>query len=255
MTHSIMNCVIRFYTDVMKIKDVSIVLSIITMSLKYQADILLRRSVPAFSALYTANFARWDMRHTRRQYAPFVEAYGRALPYVVISLAKKAGLEMLLPSAMFECCSYSISDIMDGVAGPDGKYVYLDHESKKAILQARVQISNEASATKARIVQKAQLTYPNSNTRRHTVADAVRESSWVALTKWANDIDGPDGWVNPFKIAESWPAEAYFEVTRRQGYPVKKNIEGNYKQVWMRLPKVFGMREWHQLRRSWVTDF
>ncbi|KAI0090611.1 hypothetical protein BDY19DRAFT_722481 [Irpex rosettiformis] len=248
---------LQYYTDVTKIKDISIVLAVINMSLKYEADVLLRRSIPAFTALYPASLAKWEIRSRRRQYAPFVQAYGPALPFLVIAVAKKTGMDMLLPSAMFECCSYSIFDIMDGVARPNGEYLHLDHESKRKILKARTQISNYARGMKNKVVTKARITYPCSG--RRSVLNAggtnIVQDSWNILEGWAQGSDGPDSWVDPLRTAESWPANAYSQATRTtlpSAEIIAKNMKANYAQAWKNLPKAFELQEWDKLKRAWI---
>lgn len=184
-----------------------------------------------------------------------MNAYGHALPYVVIAIAKKTGMDVLLPSAMYECCSYSINDIMDGVAKPDGNYVHLDHESQRAILQARVQLSNDARATKTKIVHNARINHPHGRRSIPHPNSEAGQDSWTTLASWANDTDGPDGWVDPLKTAAGWPANAYAVATRgnaNAANAIEGNLHANYRQVWKKLPEAFGLQEWDKLRRSWI---
>ncbi|KAI0821049.1 hypothetical protein BC629DRAFT_1457786 [Irpex lacteus] len=245
---------LHLYADVTKVKDVEVVLAVINMSLKYDADILLHRSLPAFTAFYPATLPRWYIRSQRRQYAAFTKVYGRALPYVVIAIAKKTGMDVLLPPAMFECCSYSIDDIMKGVAKPDGEYVHLDHDSQRAILNARVQLSNSARETKAKILHDVRLSRTD---RRRSIpySDMAVQDSWTALTSWANTLDGPDWWVDPLKTAEGWPEYSYAVATQgvvNDAQVIGHKLRSNNQQVWKKLPEAFGLQEWDKLRRSWI---
>jgi len=248
---------LQFYADVTKIKDAEIVITIVQMSLKYDISILLRRSIMAFTALYPPALAKWDIRAQRRQHAPFVAAYGRALPYVAIELAKKTGMEVLLPAAMFECCSYSIADIMDGVQTPDGKLVHLDHDSKRAVLQARVQLSLKARDTKMRIVHDAELEYHIS--RR----SSDMQKHWDRLTDWAQATDGPDAWANPLNSLSGWPSDAFSRVVRGNGAKITtatirneksivKGLRDDRSMVWRDLPTAFGLTGWDKMKRAWI---
>ncbi|KAI0687094.1 hypothetical protein BC835DRAFT_414455 [Cytidiella melzeri] len=244
---------LQFYADVTKIKDIAVVLGVVNMALKYDADILLRRSLPAFTALYPATLPKWDIRSQRRQYAPFVKAYGRALPYVVIEVAKKTGSEILLPSAMLECCSYSISDIIDGLPTPTGGAVYLDRDSQRAILQARSRLSHEAHMAKMKIVHGDEITSAYAAYQRTRRPSAVVQAHFTTLEKWAEETDGPDNWVDPLAAASTWPAGACHSVVAwNPAHDIVKKLEGQRGPVWRNLPTVFGLQKWDKLRRVWV---
>ncbi len=176
------------------------------------------------------------------------------LPYVVIAIAKKTGMDVLLPSAMYECCSYSINDIMDGVAKPDGEYFHLDHDSQRAILNARVQLANSARTTKAKILHDVRLNRPD---RRRSIpySDEAVQDGWTTLTSWANTLHGPDWWVDPLKTAEGWPEYSYTVATLgvvRDAQVIAYNLWDNNQQVWKNLPEAFGLQGWDKLRRSWI---
>jgi hypothetical protein len=220
------------------------------MSLKYDAEVLLRRSLPAFTAIYPATLAKWDLRSQRRQYAPFVQAYGNALPYVAIDVAKKTGMHVILPSALLECCSLSINDILDGLRTPNGDIVHLDSDSQRIILRVRYQLSTQAQETKRQIVHEVELKY---SATPHGMRSGTRES-WSKLQDWSNAKNGPDDWVDPLGLASSCPVEAYgraMSLATKQIEVVDK-LKGKRAVIWRSLPTTFGLQPWDKLERACI---
>lgn len=224
-----------------KLKDPKVIISVVNMSLKYEVDILLRRSLAAFTALYPATLSKWEIRHSRRVFYCFVKAYGRALPYVAIEISKKTRMDVILPSAMFECCEYSIAEIMDGVAMPSGKFMHLDNDSKNAILQGRPLLSHNAHSSKVEVAYTEEA-LRTANTSQYM------QRLWNELHNWAEKTDGPDHWVTPLLEWDKFPTVAYSRLVRHLAW-VHRKIAGKRRTVWKDLPKAFGLRDWDKLRR------
>ncbi|KAI0338385.1 hypothetical protein BDW22DRAFT_709990 [Trametopsis cervina] len=236
---------LQFFADVRKIKDVDVVVGVANMSLAYEVDLLLRRSIAAFTALYPATLSKWQERENRRQYPAFTQAYGRALPFVTVQVAKKTGMEVLLPSALLECCSYSIAEILDGVATPSGEVYHLDRDSQRSVLQARTALSHSARAAKTGLVQSiAKVDRPS----RLRAADL---RYWEEMYAWVSEDNGPDNWVDPFQSLSTWPSGAHTILVGSSSSTTSERFDMRAQrgEAWKSLPASFGLASWDHLRR------
>lgn len=225
-----------------KIKEVSIVVDVFKLSNKYLADVLLYRSLLPFTALYPCKLLKWKGRRQRRQFASFDRAYGKALPFVVIDVARRAGMEVILPSAMLDCCSYSVAEIMDGVRSPEGKLFILDHDTQRRILEGR-----DALARRAYVIRRE---VDHLDVRSH-IGDYRQQ--WQELSDWANGTNEPNNWVDPFSSA--WPARAYTHMKSKpmRYRNLKRDVETPMQKVqedvWRDLPSMLGLGSWESLKR------
>ena len=153
------------------------------LSHKYQIDYLLRRSLPTFTALYPASLKNWDIREGRRQYKPLIAAYGKALPIFVIQLTRGTNIDTLLPSALFECCSFSVEEILRGVPTPDGTVLCLDVRDQTLVLQARERLSQLTRANVFAFVYSEDILRASEG-GVPPVTVRARRASWRKVHEW-----------------------------------------------------------------------
>lgn len=219
----------------------SIVIDVFSLSKKYEVDLLLRRSVVAFTALYPATLVKWENRSQRRQYQPFKDTYGKALSCIAVELAMKTGMESILPAAMLECCQYSISEIVAGVQAPNGERFYLGDDKKVAIIQGRIQLIAKAQNIRTSFIDT--IVNPELSYGHH--------QEWYELQNWKRRMDGPDSWMNPF--ARDWPKEAWRAMndpTRINRSTAAAILRDKLNPLWDELPRVFGLAAWDKLQRA-----
>lgn len=239
----------RFYSNVKSITDYNIVVSVIKLAHKYQVEYLLRRSIPAFTALYPPSLKNWDIRAGRRQYKPLAAVYGKALPIFVVQLARTTGIDVLLPAALFDCCHLSINEILCGVPAVDGTIICLDVRDQILVLQAREALSQRARTTTFSFVYSDRTLALAQVLRRSMSGTSVAAQGyhWRRVHAW---LQGPqEGWVDPLSVEFPW--EDFWWVTRKEG---KQELEIKFrdarKAVWNELPLMFGLLSWDKMQRE-----
>lgn len=239
----------RFYSNVKSITDYNIVVSVIKLAHKYQVEYLLRRSIPAFTALYPASLKNWDIRGGRRQYKPLTAIYGKALPIVVVQLARTTGIDVLLPTALFDCCHLSIHEILCGVPTVDGTIICLDIRDQILVLQAREALSQRARTTTFSFVYSERTLALAQVLERSVTGTSVAAQGyhWKRVHAW---LQGPqEGWVDP--LSTGFPWEDFWRATRMEGKRVlETKLRDARKAVWNELPSIFGLLPWDKMQRE-----
>ena len=209
---------------------------------------LLRRSLLAFTALYPSHLTKWEGRLQRRQFAPFDKAYGRALPFLTIELAERTGMQVLLPSAMLHCCSYSISDILTGVRSPSGENFTLNRDMQIKILRSRTRLSSRAYHNRCEVANQAQALNPPNGDRLSSQYALAQ----VELHSWVTSASSDD-WADPFD--PTWPSSALLVIYGRRykselREQVKKPFRKLRERVWKELHTLLELPPWENLRRG-----
>lgn len=232
----------RFYSNVKSVRDYKVVVSILKLGNKYQVDHLVRRSLPVFTAIYPASLKNWDIRTRRRQFAPLTALYGKALPIFVIHLARSMSADVLLPAALFECCTFSIEEIIGGVAAADGTPMCLSPSDQALVLKAREALAYAARMSVFSFVFTQY--FPNMTLSQHQNLQRVHR--WL---HGGEQIQAPQ-WLNPLRTDFPWPD---FIAAWRSQVPVaqlRKQLRRGRQTVWDNLPVTFGMPRWDKMQRE-----
>ena len=243
---------LRFYANVKSITDHNVIVSVVKLAHKYQVEHLLRRSLPVFTALYPASLKNWDIRESRRKYKPLAAVYGRALPIFVVQLARTTGIDTLLPSALFECCSLSISEILGGALTSDGTLLRLDVRDQLIVLRAREALSQRARTKTFAFVY-------SKNTLRSVMVDRkgynpvplpTRQNRWEKVHQWLQGSGtGAECWLDP--LSKSFPWDDFYTATLRSERVVLEIVHRKARQeVWNELPTMFGLLPWDRMKRE-----
>ncbi|KIP03702.1 hypothetical protein PHLGIDRAFT_37291 [Phlebiopsis gigantea 11061_1 CR5-6] len=239
----------KFYSDVKTITDYNMILSVVKLSHKYQIDHLLRHSLPTFTAVYPPSLKNWDIREGRRQYKPLTAAYGKALPIFVIELARTTGIDVLLPSALFECCSLSINEIMYGVPTPDGTVLCLEARDQVLILQARERLS-QLFRTKVFAFVYSEDTLQSVAAAPAPYSAPARRANWRKVHEWVQGVSEPGCWADP--LTRSFPWDAFkIAYQGQRAYQIKQREFSSARQaVWSELPVIFNLLPWDKMKRD-----
>lgn len=232
----------QFYADVKSIKDIGVVLGVLKISHKYQVEYLVRRSVPTFTALYPPTLQKWDIRQARRQWAPLTQEFGRALPIFVVNIARSIGADILLPSALFECCGYTLEEIIAGVSSPSGVTYVLNPHDQLLVLHGRGQLAQFARTVTWGFIYEKQF-----------LEAAMKDfpELWARLHRWVQAGEpGHAAWRSP--LARDFPWADFYEVTRNRNTGFRFKAEAVAKNArnaaWAMLPTTFGLPTWDKLR-------
>jgi len=87
-----------------------ILAGILRLSTKYDIGYLRRRATIHLATAYPLSLQAWDRRELKRTIPPIPY-----IPFAVLELARAVNIPVILPAAIYCCCTCSVEDILDGV--------------------------------------------------------------------------------------------------------------------------------------------
>ena len=194
----------------------------------------------------------WEKREGRPQYKALTAAYDKALPIFVIHLAHTTGTDVLLPSALYECCGLSVGEIRHGIIMADGTILQLEAHDQTLVLQARETLSQRARAAMPSSSVNFQDTPDEVPTLYNFPLFTLMRSWWDQVYRWRYG-DVPGGWVDPLSkphLYGCFSGPGMHEV-QRMVEPRRRLAHRRARQaIWDELPSVFGLPPWTKMKRD-----
>lgn len=132
--HRCSNYYCRFFEPPPSTTDLNIVGGILRLSAKYDVPFLRKRALLHLGTTYPSTLEAWKHRDTCRSIPPIDNT-----PFAVLPLVREFDLVWALPAVLYCLCSYTVSQIHDGVEWRD-KHVTLNPEDRRRVLVGRAEL-------------------------------------------------------------------------------------------------------------------
>jgi hypothetical protein len=207
------------------------VAGILRLATKYKVHHLRRRAIQHLITTYPTTLQSWDGRNTARTIpaTPYV-------PFAVLELARLTDVEIVVPAAMYCCCTSSTKDIFDGVPW-GGSQLEMSSSDKRTCIIGR----QELLRAKQNIVSA--FLKPDSVPHCSTV-DSCNTGRLKAVF-----TNTDDEYCDPLWDRFDWTKFAQV-VCPSCLAASKTRYEKARQDLWNNLPRIFNLRNWAELEAS-----
>ena len=209
----------------------AVVAGILRLSTKYQVPHLRRRAIQHLITAYPTTLQAWDSRNTSRTIPaiPYV-------PFAVLELARLTDVEIVVPAAMYCCCTSSIKDIVDGVPW-SGSQLDMSWADKRTCVIGRQELLSAKQSMICAFLK------PDSV----PPCDTTDSCNTGRLKAVFTNTD--DEYCDPLWDRFDWAKFAQVVCSSCLAAS-RGRYEKARKDLWSNLPRIFNLRSWTELEAS-----